>query len=137
MILGGSTGLTVAHALALPYLVVVGTGSDYYMNASPPYHSSFVFKSIQAGCAILPPVDLIPGLFLVVRVWGSTMKFNQYENSAMYGELVHIGGTVGATDHVNAVGERVYLQSGCGFVLVSTGSVWMLLNSFAAPGVYS
>ncbi|HVM61075.1 MAG TPA: hypothetical protein VMV72_09425 [Verrucomicrobiae bacterium] len=134
-----SAGLTVAQALALPYFVVDNHNMyDYYeMNASPPYHSSFLFKGpCSSANAYLPPVDLIPGLFLVVRVWGTwSLKFFQYEESAMVGDLVHVGGTIGSIDHVNGPswGGGASIFGGGGFILLSTGSGWMALNSFAAP----
>ena len=135
MITSVATGLTVARALALPYLVVesMDDNGNYQMNASPPYYSSFLFANLEvAGNAFLPPVSLIPGLVLVARIWQASMKFNQYEDSQVYGGLVHIGGSVGDTDHVNSAGSFPSFKAGSGFVLVSTGSVWMLLTSFLA-----
>jgi len=140
VITSGATGLTVAQALALPYLVVesMDVNGNYQINASPPYYSSFLFRNLAtSGHAFLPPVNLIPGLFLVARVWNASMKFFQYEDSQVYGYLVHIGGSVGNTDHINASLWNGSFTEGSSFAIVSTGSAWMLLNSFLAASYAS
>ncbi|HVM61074.1 MAG TPA: hypothetical protein VMV72_09420 [Verrucomicrobiae bacterium] len=136
----------MAQALALPYLVIdsIDPDSGYRMNPSPPYYSSFLFRDIpETGVALLPPVNLMPGLLLAVRVWNSSMKIYQSEGITVSGgslqiadsaDLIHMGGTVRNTNHVNSSTKGDLLRSGFSFVLLSTGSVWMLLNSFAAPG---
>ena len=148
MITSGSTGLTVAQAMALPYLVVDNPPFGYQMNASPPYYSSFLFTDIPGGsAALLPPVNLIPGLLLAVRIWAQgNLKVGQYEGMSVvngdslnfddsFPNLIHIGGTTGITNHVTNSGAGHWgISGGNSFVLLCTGSAWLMLNSFSTVG---